>query len=143
MTYFDTSYLAKCYLKEPGWSEVRALAAASPAIACCKTGEVELTSVFHRHLREGKINRREFRIVIAQLLSDLADGLWIWLPVTPELLAESSQAFHSLKPSVFLRAADAIHLTCARRNGVREVYSNDRHMLAACETFGLIGRNIL
>jgi predicted nucleic acid-binding protein len=143
VTYFDTSYLAKCYLKEPGWSEVRALAAASPAIACCQTGEVELTSILHRHLREGKIDDREFRIVVAQLLSDLADGLWTWLPVTSALLAESSQAFHSLKPSVFLRAADAIHLTCARRNGIREVYSNVRHMLAASETFGIVGRNIL
>ena len=143
MTYFDTSYLAKCYLKEPGWREVRALAAASPAISCCQTGDVELTSVFHRHLREGKIDDIEFRVVIDQLLSDLADGLWIWLPVTPALLAESSQAFHSLKASVFLRAADAIHLTCARRNGIHEVYSNDRHMLAACGTFGLVGRNIL
>jgi len=104
---------------------------------------VELTSVFHRHLRAGQINGREFRIGVAQVLSDLEDGVWIWLPVTTELLVESSQVFHSLKPSVFLRAADAIHLTCARRNGVRKVYSNDRHMLAACETFGLIGRNIL
>lgn len=143
MTYFDTSYLAKCYLKESGWSEVRALAMASPAIACCQMGEVELTSVFHRHLREGRIDDSAFRIALTQLRSDLADGLWVWLPVTPALLSESSQAFHSLKPSIFLRAADAIHLTCARRNGLREVYSNDRHLLAACETFGLVGRNIL
>jgi len=143
VTYFDTSYLAKCYLREPGADKVRALAAASSAIACCKSGEVELNAVFHRHLREGKIREREFRIVVAQLLSDLADGLWTWLPVTETLLTESAQAFHSLKPSVFLRAADAIHLTSARRNGIREVYTNDRHMLAACEAFGIEGRNIL
>lgn len=143
MTYFDTSYLAKCYLREPGADGVRDLAMAAPAIACCQIGEVELTSVFHRHLREGKISMTEFRVVVEQLLSDLADGLWTWLPLTPALLAESSRIFHTLKPSVFLRAADAIHLTCARRNGFREVHSNDRHMLAACETFGLVGRNIL
>lgn len=143
MTYFDTSYLAKCYLREPGANEVRALATAAPAIACCQIGEVELTSLFHRHLREGKIGAGELRIVVEQLLSDLADGLWTWLPLTPPLLAESSQVFHTLKPSVFLRAADAIHLTCARRNGIREVYSNDRHLLAACEAFGLAGINIL
>jgi predicted nucleic acid-binding protein len=143
VTYFDTSYLAKCYLKEPGADEVRALAAASPGIACCQTGEVELTAVFHRHLREEKIGVREFHIVIAQFLSDQAAGVWTWLPVTKELLAESSRAFHSLKPSVFVRAADAIHLTCARRNGLHEVYTNDRHMLVACEAFGIEGRNIL
>lgn len=143
MTYFDTSYLAKCYLREPGASEVRALAAAAPTVACCQIGEAELTSVFHRHLRERKISEREFRVVVEQLLSDLADGLWTWLPLTPALLAESSRVFHTLKPSVFLRASDAIHLTCARRHGFRGVYSNDRHMLDACETFGLVGMNIL
>lgn len=143
MIYFDTSYLAKCYLREPGADMVRALASENPTIACCQTGEVELTSVFHRHLREGKIGEGEFRIVVEQFLSDLADGLWTWLPVSPALLAESSQVFHSLKPTVFLRATDAIHLTCARRNGIREVYANDRHLLAACEAFELIGRNIL
>lgn len=143
MTYFDTSYLAKCYLREPGSEEVRTMAMEFPAIACCQIGEVELTSVLHRHLREKKITDKEFRVVVGQLLSDLADGVWTWLPLTPALLAESSRVFHTLKPSVFLRAADAIHLTCARRNGMREVYSNDRHMLAACETFGLVGRNIL
>lgn len=143
MIYFDTSYLAKCYLKELGADEVRALAAASSGIACCQTGEVELTSVFHHHLREEKIRAREFQIVIAQFLSDQAAGVWTWLPVTKELLTESSRAFHSLKSSVFVRAADAIHLTCARRNGIREVYTNDRHMLAACKAFGIEGRNIL
>ncbi len=143
MTYFDTSYLAKCYLRESGADEVRALASASPGIACCQTGEVELASIFHRHLREEKIRAREFQIVIAQFLSDQEAGVWTWLPVTKELLAESARAFHSLKPSVFVRAADAIHLTCARRSGLREVYTSDRHMLAACDAFGIEGRNIL
>lgn len=143
MTYFDTSYLAKCYLGEPGADDVRALAAAVPAIACCQIGEVELTSVFHRHLREGKISEGEFHVVNEQFLSDLKDGIWTWLPLTPALLGESARIFHTLNPRVFLRAADAIHLTCARNGGIREVYSNDRHLLAACETFGLVGRNIL
>jgi predicted nucleic acid-binding protein len=141
--YFDTAYLAKCYLNEPGAEKVRTLAEASPVIACCQSGEVELTAVFHRHLREGKLETSAFEIAIAQFLSDQTAGVWTWLPVTKDLLAESSRAFHSLKPSVFLRAADAIHLTCARRNGLKEIYTNDRHMLAACETFQIEGRNIL
>jgi hypothetical protein len=143
VTYFDTSYLAKCYLKEPGAEEVRALAMDVPPIACCQLGEVELNSVFHRHLREGKITKKQFHVVIEQFLSDLADGIWTWLPLSSPLLTESSQIFHTLKPTVFLRAADALHLSCASRNGFREVYSNDRHMLAACKTFGLVGKNIL
>lgn len=143
MIYFDTAYLAKCYLTEPGADRVRALATDSPVIACCQSGEVELTAVFHRHLREGKLKPMDFNLVISQFVSDQAAGVWRWLPVTPELLAESSRVFHTLEPSYFLRAADAVHLTCAQRNGLREVYTNDRHMLAACEAFQIKGRNIL
>jgi len=141
--YFDTAYLAKCYLNEAGADKVRELATTSPEIACCQSGEVELTAVFHRHLREGKLSSKEFRVTIAQFIADQAAGVWTWLPVTSELLSESSQVFHRLDASLFVRAADAIHLTCARRNGFREVYTNDRHMLAACESFQIQGRNIL
>ena len=35
MIYFDTAYLAKCYLNEPGSDEVRKLAAESSKIASC------------------------------------------------------------------------------------------------------------
>ncbi len=143
MIYFDTAYLAKCYLNEPGAEKVRTLAAASPEIACCQSGEVELAAVFHRHLREGKLGSREFRVAFSQFLADQAAGVWTWLPVTKELLAESSRAFQTLKPSVFVRAAAALHLPCARRNGLREIYTNDRQMLAACEAFRMEGRNIL
>lgn len=143
MIYFDTAYLAKCYLNEPGAEQVRALAEASPVIACCQSGEVELTAVFHRHLREGKLKPREFQVAVSQFLADQAAGVWTWLPVSKDLLLESSRAFHCLNPSVFLRAADAIHLTCARRHGLQGVYTNDRHMLAACPTFQIEGRNIL
>lgn len=143
MIYFDTAYLAKCYLNEPGANEVRALAAESPLIGCCQTGEVELAAVFHRHLREGKINRAEFQIVLEQFHSDQAAGVWTWFPVNKSLLEESAGVFHTLTSSVFLRAADALHLTCARRNGLKEIYTNDRHMLLACEAFGISGINIL
>ncbi len=143
MIYFDTAYLAKCYLNEPGAEEVRTLAKNSPVIACCQLGEVELTAVFHRHLREGKLKPQEFHVAIAQFLSDQDAGVWTWLPVTTELLTESSRAFHRLARRVFLRAADAVHLTCARRNGLQEVFTNDRHMLAACPEFQIKGRNIL
>lgn len=143
MIYFDTAYLAKCYLNEAGADKVRALAAESPLIGCCQTGEVELAAVFHRHLREGKITQVQFQIALEQFISDQAAGVWTWFPVTKALLEESAGVFHTLSPAVFLRAADALHLTCARRNGLKEIYTNDRHMLLACEAFGMVGRNII
>jgi predicted nucleic acid-binding protein len=39
--------------------------------------------------------------------------------------------------TVFLRAADALHLTCAQEHGVPEIYTNDRHMVAAARHFRL------
>ena len=143
MIYFDTSYIAKCYLNEPGADKVRILAAESPVISCCKTGEVELVAVFHRHLREGKISREEHQTLLLQFQSDQAARVWTWIPVTNELLDAACESFHQLPSNVLVRAADAIHLLCARQNGILEIYSNDRHMLLACNAYDLLGKNIL
>jgi hypothetical protein len=55
MIYFDTAYLAKCYLNEHGSTEVRDLAAQAGRIACSEFGKIELAASFHRNLRQGTI----------------------------------------------------------------------------------------
>ena len=42
MIYFDTSYLAKCYLNETGSAEVRQIAQSQSAVACCEYGRIEV-----------------------------------------------------------------------------------------------------
>ena len=143
MIYFDTAYLAKCYLNEHGSDEVRELAAESAHIACCAFGRLELAATIHRNLREGNITRKQSRIVFEQFDLDESNHIWTWLPVTPELLAGATARFRAMNPSTYLRAADALHLACAVEHGFKELYSNDRHLLAAATVFKLKGRNVI
>ena len=50
-------------------------------------------------------------------------------------LALAAAAFARLPRSVFLRAADTLHLVCAHEHGLPEVYTNDRQMTAAARHF--------
>lgn len=43
---------------------------------------------------------------------------------------------------LFIRTADAVHLSTAQEIGERDVWTNDRHMLAAAAYFGLTGRSV-
>jgi predicted nucleic acid-binding protein len=94
-------------------------------------GQVEVAAVFHRKFREGAFDARAFREVTAQFDDDCSQGLWTWLPLTMALAGGAAAAFARLPRPVFLRAADALHLVCAREHGFREIYTNDRHMSAA------------
>ncbi len=142
MIYFDSNYLGRLYLQEHGSAEVRRLAA-SGVVACCELGQAELASVLHRKLREGTIDTVDYAERVAQLDDDIALGVLVWLPVTSSLITKVRQAFVTLPSKVFLRAADALHLICAREAGFQEIHTNDRHMLAAAPHFGLKGVNVI
>ena len=130
-------------MREPGSELVREHAREAGHIACCEIGKVELAAVFHRHLREKRLNARQYGVVMRQFASDLDQGLWTWLPLTAPVLSFAQKRYEDLPTKVFLRAADAMHLCCAAENGFDEIFTNDRHMLAACSAFGLAGRNLI
>jgi hypothetical protein len=141
--YFDTSYLAKCYLLEDGAVAVRQLASAQEAIACSAFGRVELVAAFHRKVREGEITRSEFEVLIQQLDLDDANGLWMWLPITHELLRATAARFLALPADCFVRSADALHLTSASESGFTSIFSNDKHLLTAAVHFGILAENVI
>jgi predicted nucleic acid-binding protein len=70
---------------------------------------------------------------------DLDGGLWQLAGPTEALLRDVQAAFTRLEVSVFVRSLDALHLVTARAQGFTRIYSNDRHLLGACQRFGLIG----
>ncbi len=142
MTYFDTGYLAKCYLDEPASAAVRDLSAERERIACSVYGRMELLAAFHRKLREENLSRTQLEIVLRQLDLDEQQGLWSWLPLTDAIMQAVASIFRTLPPSVFLRTGDAIHLATARSQSLPEVWSGDARLIAAAPHFGLVGRSV-
>jgi predicted nucleic acid-binding protein len=141
--YLDTSYIVKCYLREPGTRQILGWLQGRSGLTCCLHGRLELFAAVHRHVREKRLRRRDASRSLGLLAEDEQAGLWNWVPVTGELVRDACEQVSSLRSSVCLRAADALHLACAAECGLREIYSHDRHLLAAAEHFGLAGRDIL
>jgi predicted nucleic acid-binding protein len=142
VSYFDSAYIAKFYLDEPESEPVRRLAESLGQVRCAVIGQIEVAAVFHRKFREGAFNAGTFREVMAQFDDDCGQGLWTWFPLTTALAAKAAAVFVRLPRPVFLRAADALHLMCAQEHGLREIYTNDRHMSAAARHFRLKARMV-
>jgi predicted nucleic acid-binding protein len=142
MIYFDTSYLVRLYFEDPGFAEVRALAA-TDHVCCAQHGQAETIAAFHRKFRERTISSPSYRALLAQFESDHALGAIHWLPVGSEVMARIRVVFGDLPAGVYLRGADATHLAVAAVHGCRTVYSHDVHLLAAAGSFGLKGENVI
>ena len=142
MIYCDTSYLVRLYLSESGHTEVRKLCAGHE-VASAVHALAELPAALHRAFREGRLPPASFTEALEQFAEDKAAHSFHWLPLHEALV--DGMAFHFAKfpATTFLRAADALHLACAAAHDFKEVYSNDRHFLAAAGLFGLEGKNII
>lgn len=143
MIYFDTAYLAKCYLPENGYREVRALAERHNVLHSVAIARIELASVLHRHLREGRLRLKQIEEHLDQFDQDCSDGIVTFTTVSPALVKTSTAAYRKLPRTTFLRSFDCLHLCAAAEAGFKEVYSNDRHLLAAAPHFGLRGIDVI
>ncbi|MFN0077283.1 MAG: type II toxin-antitoxin system VapC family toxin [Prosthecobacter sp.] len=142
MLYFDTSYIARLYLEDHGCAEVRKLAA-TDAISTARHGRLETLAAFHRALRETRIEMAAYEQLRRQFENDCQAGGLHCFPLTAAVYQQAEAVFATASASVFLRAADALHLASAAQNGFAEIYSHDRHLLAAAPLFGLRGVNII
>lgn len=142
MIYFDTSYVARLYLQDPGWEKVRALAG-TDRLACCMHGRAETVAAFHRKFREGAISAGDLATLLRQFDRECELGAFRWLALSEAVITRLTTVYRSLPATMVLRAADALHLACASENGLKQVYSNDVRLLACAGHFGLTGVNVI
>jgi predicted nucleic acid-binding protein len=143
MIYLDTSYVAKCYLREPGTEQILAWVEGKTGLSCCLHGRLEFVAAVKRHVRERRLTARDARAVCRRLDVDENAGLWHWYGITDALVRSACQRIEALNATVFIRAADALHLTCALENGFDTIYSHDQHLLTAAPAFGLVGVDVI
>jgi len=141
--YYDANYLFKLLANEAGSPEVRAHATHVSIICCSLHGRAEFASACHRKLRENAATPEQVRALLAQLGADADAGGLLWLPVNEAVIARVERIFSTAPAATYLRAADGLHLASAAENGFTEIYSNDRHLLAAAPLFGLQGFNLI
>jgi predicted nucleic acid-binding protein len=141
--YYDTNFLFKLQWSEFGSVEVRAHASTLDVIYCSLHGRAEFVSACHRKVREGCGTLEHLKTILAQLRADSAAGALQWLPVRESLMARLDKVYATAAPTVFLRAADALHLATAAEHGFSEIYSSDGHLLKAATLFGLRGVNVI
>jgi predicted nucleic acid-binding protein len=140
--YFDASYLVRLYYSDSGADAVRALAA-TDHVACAAYGQAEMIAAFHRRLREGAIRPAAYSALLRQVRAHNELAAFRWLAQDQEIFSRIADVYAKLPATVFLRAADAIHLATAAESGFRIVYSNDVHLLRAAEHFGIEGRDVI
>lgn len=140
--YLDTAYVAKCYLNEPDAPRVRALVAGRVGLTSSAWCRAEMACIFQRHVRERGLTRAQASRLRKLFLADATGGVWTLVPISDSLLEDVQDRVGKLRADVYLRAGDALHLVTAREAGFREVWTSDRHMLAAAAHFGLVGRSV-
>lgn len=140
--YLDAAYIVKVYLEEAGSDAVSALVQAANSSSSSMLSIVEVNCAFHRRMREGLLTSDQCLELAATFEDHIAAHVWNLIAVTPALLKRTGQAVIAAPKSLFLRAGDAIHLLTAQELGESEIWTSDRHMLAAAPHFGLTGRSV-
>jgi len=139
--YLDAAYIVKLYVDEPESDALQELVLRADRLSSSALSIAEVHCVFLRDLRDGKVSSERCSALVAQFSGHLETGVWTMAPVSENILRRTS-TLPLFAPRMILRAGDAIHLLTAQQLGEREVWTNDRHMLAAAPYFGLVGRSV-
>lgn len=137
MVFCDTSTLAKYYVPEAESPKVRGALDRASVVSASDLTRTELMAVFHRRWREGKWDQGTMTHTMRQFEQDDLSGYWGWVPVDRAVTDLAARMFASLPSTVFLRAADAIHLATAMRQGAKALHTHDVHQAKAAAVLGI------
>ncbi len=143
MLFFDSSYLFRLYSNEAGAAEVKRLAGRTEGLVSAWHARAEIASILLRKRREVGLREEDVNEIQLQVQDDRESGLLTLLPLSDPVMARLESVMAGAPANTYLRAADALHLACAAEHGFTEVYSNDRHLLAAATLFGLRGIDVI
>lgn len=104
--FFDTSVLAKRYVREPGSAQAQALLRAHGIIVSA-VAPVELVSAFHRRKSARDLSQRSFEAIVGRIRHDRA--YWTLVDVTVTVLDRAEEIISQTG----LRTLDAIHVASA------------------------------
>ena len=140
--YLDSAYIAKFYVNEGDSAAVRSLIQRTTSLVSSWWCVAEVACVFHRHAREGQITLAQAQTLTRSILADVDSGFWTLIPVGEQLVWPVGMLVGTAPLNLFLRAGDALHLMTAQELGETEIWTNDRHLLAAAPHFGIAGRSV-
>ena len=127
LVYFDTSALAKWYLREARSDEVEAYIRANGPVAISDLTVVEMRSLLARHRREKNIDIGLEGQVFATFQEDIRQGFLVCHPC-PSGLALATTNLLTLLQDIPLRTLDALHLAIAAEIGADTIATSDRVM---------------
>ena len=129
--FFDSSALAKRYVREAGTDDVLSLCQQATELCLSAIVIPELMSAFCRLQREARVTAAQYQALKKNLLLDIADAAVCDL--TPEVMR---YAVLSLEQNM-LRAMDAIHIGSALVLQVDQFVTADMRQLDAAKQMGL------
>ena len=140
--YLDSAYVAKYYVNERDAVAVRHLIREASHIHSSYWTFIEVMSVFHRHVREGFLTPAHGQEVMDLFRDHVEADLWGLIPLSEALLRRTASLVRGLPPTLPLRAGDAIHLATALHADEKEIWTNDRHLLGAATSVGLVAKSV-
>lgn len=125
-TYADSSFLGSLYLLEPKSALAhQEIARVGAGVVISSLGEVELANVFQMRLFRKQLTHAEIEAVQAAFESDMRNGFFIVVEVTPATFARAHKIILATTAALGCRTADVLHVAAALEAGAERLFTFD------------------